>query len=173
MKPTKKLPLFIISGASGVGKSTLCEILFQNEADYIVMESDILWNEIYNTPEDDYREYRKIWMQLCANISQIGKPVVICGCAVPKQFEMLPEKELFTNIYFLAVICDNDILENRMRSGRGISDEGWIASSLQFNSWLKDNGEANDIILLDNSKISLDESADIADKWIRNKIESE
>jgi len=173
MKPTKKLPLFIISGASGVGKSTLCEKLFQKETDYIVLESDILWNEIYNTPEDDYRAYRKIWMQLCANISQIGKPVVVCGCAVPKQFEILPEKSLFSNIYFLAVICNDAALENRMRSGRGISDEGWITSSLQFNNWLRNNGEVNNIVLLDNSEISLSESAEIVDKWIKSKIESE
>ena len=45
MRPTKKLPLFVVSGASGVGKSTLCEILFQREREYIVLESDILWHE--------------------------------------------------------------------------------------------------------------------------------
>ena len=173
MKPTKKLPLFIISGASGVGKSTLCEVLFQKEIDYIVLESDILWNEIYNTPEDDYHIYRKIWMQLCANISQIGKPVVVCGCAVPKQFKILPEKSLFSNIYFLAIVCNDAALENRMRSGRGISDEGWITSSLQFNNWLRKNGKDNDIVLLDNSEIPLNESAEIVDKWIKSKIESE
>jgi len=46
MKPSKKLPLFIITGAGGVGKSTTCKLLFQNETDYIVMESDLLWNDI-------------------------------------------------------------------------------------------------------------------------------
>ena len=54
MKPTNKQPLFIITGASCVGKSTLCEQLFLHEKDYIVMESDLLWNDMYNTPEDDY-----------------------------------------------------------------------------------------------------------------------
>ena len=46
MNPTKNQPLFIITGASGVGKSTACEILFQNEKDYIVLESDIIWNNV-------------------------------------------------------------------------------------------------------------------------------
>ncbi|HAN20265.1 MAG TPA: hypothetical protein DCP51_01060, partial [Clostridiales bacterium] len=31
MNPTKKQPLFIITGASCVGKSTMSELLFQNE----------------------------------------------------------------------------------------------------------------------------------------------
>ena len=70
MTPTKKQPLFIVSGASGVGKSTLCEVLFREESRYIVLESDIIWNEIYNTPQDDYRAYRQVQMRLCANIAQ-------------------------------------------------------------------------------------------------------
>ena len=43
-KLTKKQPLFIVTGASCVGKSTLCNELFINEKEYIVMESDLLWN---------------------------------------------------------------------------------------------------------------------------------
>lgn len=48
MIPTRKNKLFIISGASCVGKSTACEVLFKKEKDYIVMESDLLWDERYN-----------------------------------------------------------------------------------------------------------------------------
>ena len=172
MNPTKRHPLFIITGASCVGKSTLCDLLFQKETDYIVLESDILWHDVYNTPEDDYRAYRKTWQRLCANISQIGKPVVLCGCATPEQFESLPERALFTKIHYLAVVCDDLVLENRMRNGRGISDENWIASSKQFNNWLKENGKSHGIFLLDNSGLTIKESAEIADKWILDTIEN-
>jgi guanylate kinase len=41
MKPTERNRLFIITGASCIGKTTACEILFKNEKDYIVMESDL------------------------------------------------------------------------------------------------------------------------------------
>ena len=44
MTPDKKLPLFVVTGASCAGKTTACEILFHREKDYIVMESDILRN---------------------------------------------------------------------------------------------------------------------------------
>ena len=99
MTPTKKLPLFIVTGASGVGKSSLCEELFRRETEYIVMESDLLWEERYNTPEDNYAAYRSLWMRVCANIAQSGKPVVLCGCALPEQFESRPERNLFTEIH--------------------------------------------------------------------------
>jgi hypothetical protein len=96
MEPTKRNKLFVISGASCIGKSSACKILFKNEKDYIVMESDLLWPKIYNTPEDNYRSYRELWMRICGNISQIGMPVVLCGCATPEQFEVCDARKYFT-----------------------------------------------------------------------------
>lgn len=173
MIPTNRQPLFIITGASCVGKSTLCEVLFKNEKDYIVLEGDLLWNNNYNTPEDDYCEYRRLWMRLCANISQIGKPVVLCGCAVPAQFENQPERGYFSAIHYLAVVCDKDILKRRMSQGRGVTDENWIKSSLDFNNWLKENADETKpaITLLDNSALSPECAAKVADTWIRKKVE--
>lgn len=170
MTPTKKLPLFIITGASCAGKSTLCEVLFQKESGYHVMESDLLWSDRYNTPEDNYREYRRLWMNLCANISQIGMPVVLCGCAVPEQFEALPERELFTSVHYLAVVCGDETLRSRAVSGRGVTDQTWIDSSLSFNRWLIENASVSEppIRLLDTSSLSPQEAAVIADGWIRD-----
>lgn len=172
MKPFKKLPLFIVTGASGVGKSTTCNLLFQDETDYIVMESDLLWNDIYNTPEDDYHAYRELWLRVCANISQIGKPVVLCGCATPKQFESCKARSLFSEIFYLAVVCSEEQLENRMRIGRGITDENWLKSSKDFNHWLIENANKTtpNITLLDNSTLTPKEAAQLADMWIHKNL---
>ena len=169
MKPTNKQPLFIITGASCVGKSTLCEELFKNEKDYIVLEGDLLWNDVYNTPDDDYSQYRRLWMRMCANISQIGMPVVLCGCAFPKQFENQPERDLFTDIHYLAVVCEDEVLEKRMREGRNVEHENWIQSSLDFNNWLKENADKTNpkISLHDNSYLSPEQSAVFVNAWIR------
>lgn len=172
MEPVNKQPLFIITGASCVGKSTVCNILFQQEKDYIVMESDLLWNENYNTPDDNYCEYRRLWMRVAANIGQAGKPVVLCGCAVPEQFEIHPERRYFTEIYYLAVVCNDNQLEQRMRTGRQVTDENWIKSSKDFNTWLKNNaGQAKPgITLVDNSDITPGKTAEIIDSWIRERL---
>ena len=74
----------------------------------------------YNSPETDYDEYTKILKNLCANIAQIGLPVVLCGCATPAQFK---DTDQFTNIYFIAIVCNEKILKNRMQNGRDITDE--------------------------------------------------
>ena len=99
MSLTKRPQLFVVTGASCAGKSAMCSILAQNEQEYIVLESDVLWNSIYDTPDDDYREYRELWMRLCRMISQIGMPVVLCGCATPKQFECCDERKYFASVH--------------------------------------------------------------------------
>lgn len=172
MNPTKKLPLFIVTGASCVGKSTACQVLFQNEKDYIVMESDLLWNNIYNTPQDNFCEYRRVWLRVAANIAQIGKPVVLCGSADPEQFEHLAERALFTKLHYLAVVCEEEILISRMRIGRGVNDGNWIHSSSQFNEWLKENADKTHpkMTLLDNTRLTPSEAARAIDGWIREKI---
>ena len=175
MEPNKKLPLFIVSGASGVGKTTMCEILFRRETKYIVMESDILWKEEFNTPEDNYRKFRELWMTMCANISQSGLPVVLCGCGIPEQFEVCEARKYFTDLHYLALVCDTEALETRMRKGRGIADEGWIQSSASFNEWLQKNAQNTSpaITLINTTNLTPEETAGKAEEWITGILTNE
>ena len=168
MVPTKRLPLFIVSGASCVGKSTACEILFQRETDYVVMEGDLLWNNVYHTPEDDFRAYRTLQMNLYANIAQAGTPVVSCDCALPKQYESLPERNLFTEIHYIAIVCDDKTMERRMRKGRKVKDKAHLESSLNFTSWLKEYAATTNppMELLDNSLLTPEETASLLHAWV-------
>ncbi len=168
----KKNKLFIITGASCIGKSTACEILFKNEKDYIVMESDLLWSDNYNSPEDNYRAYRELWMRVCSNISQIGLPVVLCGCATPEQFEVCDARKYFSEIIYIAVVAEKETLIDRMKNGRNVSDEKWINSSVSFNEWLKSNAEKTtpQMILVDNTYLSPDETAEKIEEEIMKKI---
>lgn len=169
MEPTRINKLFVITGASCIGKSTACEILFKKEKDYIVMESDLLWSDTYNTPEDNYRTYRELWMSICGNISQIGMPVVLCGCAIPEQFEVCDARKYFSEIVYIAVIAENDELIRRMKHGRKVTDENWLKSSEQFNEWLRNNAEKTtpNIILVDNTHLNPEETSKKIDEIIR------
>jgi broad-specificity NMP kinase len=173
MKPTKINKLFIITGASCIGKSTACKILFISEKDYIVMESDLLWSDVYNTPEDNYRTYRELWLRLCSSISQIGMPVVLCGCAIPEQFEVCDARKYFSKVIYIAIVAEKDELIKRMKYGRSVSDEYSINSSVQFNEWFKNNATKTNpnIILVDNTHMNPDETANKIDKIIRMHLE--
>lgn len=172
MIPTRHLPLFIVTGASGISKSTVCERLFQVESDYVVLESDILWDDRFNTPETNYKAYRQLWLRLCAAISQAGKPVVLCGCVTPEQFESLPEREFFTTIHYIALVGDQTTIEQRMRDGRHISDDAWIASSVHFNQWLQDHAATTtpQMSLMDVSKGTLEDHTKMLHDWIMKHL---
>ncbi|MCI8350821.1 MAG: AAA family ATPase [Oscillospiraceae bacterium] len=174
MIPTRKGPLFLVTGASCAGKSTLCEVLFQKEKGYVVLESDLLWQERYNTPEDGYAAYRNLWMRICANVGQVGLPVVLCGCALPEQFETREEREFFTQIHYLAVVCSGEELEKRMDK-RGVTDAGWRESSRQFNRWLVENAASCQpgIALLDTTGLTPEEGAEQAHRWIVERLAGE
>lgn len=168
----KRMPLFIITGASGVGKSAASTQLFQKEKDYIVMESDILWNDSFNVPENNYRKFRELWLRMCKNISQIGKPVVLCGCGVPEQFEDCLERRYFSDIHYITIVCDEDILYKRLTEYRGYKDQEYVKVSMDFNAWLKENANKTQpkMGVVDNSRLTIEETAEIVERWIYKHI---
>lgn len=174
MEPTKKLPLFLVTGASCAGKSTTCGLLFQRERDYLVLESDLLWEDRWNTPEDNYAAYRSLWMRVCANISQGGRPVVLCGCCIPEQFEARPERRYFSRLYYLALTCEEDAFRQRL-ARRGVEDPAWVQSSLDFNRWLRQNGPstAPPIQLLDTTRLTPEQAAERVHQWVMAGLEQE
>ena len=168
-----RLPLFVITGASGVGKSTTCLRLAAQANDFVVMDSDILWCPEFNQPATDYRNYREIWLRVCKNISQAGKPVALFGSSVPEQFEQCIERRYFSDIHYLALVCTDEVLESRLRSRpewRRCSDEEYIRNHVAFNRWLKENARTTQpsMTLLDTSEITVDESVERVEDWIRD-----
>jgi len=169
-----RLPLFILTGASGVGKSTVCLGLVTRMKDVVVLDSDILWRPEFNQPETNYRDYRETWLRVCKNISQAGRPVVLCGVGEPTQFEECVERRYFSKLHYLALTCDDQNLISRLRKlppwrGRPIREE-LINDQIRFNHWLVDNAQNTEppMTLLDTSEITLDEIVEKVERWIRS-----
>jgi ribosomal protein L32 len=88
--PFLQQPLFILTGASGTGKSTVCLFLISILNECVVLEQDILWGMVPATSDNHYSGYRNVWLRIAKNIGQAGRPVVLCGTALPEQFEGCP-----------------------------------------------------------------------------------
>jgi len=140
--PFLQQPLFIITGAGGTGKTTVCLALVSVLTECVVMESDILWGVVPATPEDNYRNYRNVWLRIAKNIGQAGRPVVLGGTILPDQIEDCPERRYFSTIDYLAMVCDDDLLIERLQSRptwRQTHLPEFLEDMLQFNRWLKAN----------------------------------
>jgi predicted kinase len=175
--PFLRLPLLVVGGPSGAGKSAVCRHLLGTLPEVVLLDGDILWRDAFNTPEDNYRDFFETWLRLAKNISQSGRPVVIfnAGMAVPENVEPCVERRYFSTVHYLALVCDDQVLADRLRqrpAWRDSSSPAWIAGQLQFNRWFKTEAEslAPPVELLDTTEATVAETAALVAAWIRRKI---
>ncbi len=176
--PFRRLPLLVVGGPSGAGKSAVCRSLLGTLPEVVLLDGDILWRDAFNTPEDNYRDFFETWLRLAKNISQSGRPVVIfnAGMAVPENVEPCVERRYFAAVHYLALVCDDKVLADRLRqrpAWRDSSSPAWIAEQLQFNRWFKAEAEslAPPVELLDTTEATVAETAASVAAWIRCKID--
>jgi len=175
--PFLRLPLFIISGASGTGKSTICLALVPRLQECVVMESDILWGIVPATSADNYRDYRDTWLRIAKNIGQAGRPVVLGGTALPDQFEDCPERRYFSTLHYLALVCDDDLLARRLQdrpAWRQSHTAEFVNSMLEFNCWLKEHASTTNppMTLYDTGRRSIPATVDDIAYWIRQLLQN-
>jgi adenylate kinase len=174
--PFLRLPLFVITGASGAGKTTIGFALVQElHGEAVVMESDILWRPEFATAEDDYRSYRNLWLRVAKNISQAGLPVVLVGTSIPEQFEHLPERRYFSAIHYLGLIAGEEELVRRLRdrpAWRNSRSDEFVERMRHFNCWLHENAAHTNppIELINTSELGVSQGVQHAASWVREHL---
>jgi hypothetical protein len=171
------MPLFIISGPSGVGKSTVCNNLVNSCRDFVLLDTDILWRDEFNKPEDNYRNFFEMWLRLSKNISQSGRPVVLFGVGfgVPDNLEVCIERRYFSEIHYLAMTISDEVISERLNKRpewRNTRRKEYIEDHQRFSKWLMNynmNKKHPPITLLDVSGKSIQETSDEVSIWIRKK----
>jgi AAA domain-containing protein len=170
------LPLLVISGASGTGKSTICQQLLGKVKEAVLLDSDILWHPEFNAPENNYREFFETWLRMCKNIAQSGRPVALfgAGVGVPENLENCVERRYFSKIHYLALVCSDDALADRLRARPGWRGSGkptYIEEHVRFNQWFKSYKPEQQprIELMDTSRYPIQDCAHQVKDWIESK----
>ena len=175
-RPFRRLPLLLVGGPAGAGKSSAGASLLGVLTEAVVIEADLLWRREFDTPEDGYNEYLRLWLRLAAHISQSGRPVALFGAgfAVPHGVEPLPERRLFSAVHYLGLVCDDEVLTARLRarpSWRNTTDE-LVGEHVKFNHWLKEHAATTEppVTLIDTTSAAITETAALVAGWIRERV---
>lgn len=171
-----QLPLLVVTGASGAGKSTVCRQLLGRVTEAVLLDVDILWGPAFNKAETGYREFFEVWLRLCKNISQSGRPVVLfgAGVGVPANLERCVERRYFAQLHYLALICAEEVLRSRLArrpAWRNSHTAAYLEEHLRFNQWFKAYAEQPPIERLDTTEATVAETAQDVAAWIKAKIE--
>ena len=161
------LPLFIVTGPSGAGKTAIVPGLQQLLPTWDVFETDILWDS-----GGDWKMTACNWLRIAEHIAQrpTGNPTILCGTILPDRIADCPSLPLFSTVHWLALLCEHAALADRLRqrpAWRGW-DEAKIAEQVQFADWLRSHGhDAFDppLTILDTTNISVVETARAMRDW--------
>jgi len=173
----RPLPLFIVSGASGAGKSTVCHQLLGKVTDVVLLDSDILWRPEFESLGAPAPNFFETCLRVAKSVGQSGRPVVLfgSGVGVPDNIEPCIERRYFADVHYLALVCSDDVLASRLRGRpewRQTHAPEYVSRQIAFNQWFK--GRPRDLTpaveLLDTTSSSISSTAEEITAWIRAKM---
>lgn len=133
----EKLPIYFLTGCSGVGKTTTAIELQKLTDEYVILDVDWLRNVAW--PQNDEEENNLIEQifYLTKDISQNKKAVVWTMAGGLDRLSRAYGKRFFSEIKVLALTAESETIRKRMTEGRGIDDAGWIQSSVDYNNYFR------------------------------------
>jgi predicted kinase/ribosomal protein S27AE len=159
------LPLFVVTGASGTGKSTITGPLRDLLPGCLILETDV----ILHVAALGWDTWRNTWLQLVHAAALGGQVTVLTGTLTPGQLERLPARKLIGPIHFALLDCPDDLLAGRLRArqaGRASSTEAKIIEYQRFAAWLRERITP----VFDTSTASAQEIAGQVASWVRRML---
>jgi hypothetical protein len=156
------LPLFVVTGASGAGKTTVTAPLRRLLPECEVFEGDPV-NQIAALGWDVFED---TWLRIAHEVALNRRATVLCTSMMPDRVENHPARKLLGPVYFANLDCPDDVLAARLRarpSWRLSSTENVIVTHQRFAAWLRAHIDPT----WDTSTMTPSETAARIAAWIR------
>ncbi|MEH7380627.1 AAA family ATPase [Bacillus sp. JJ1533] len=163
-----KVPLYIVTGAKGTGKTTVTEELRKLMPEYVVFDYD----DVITFIKDDLGKFDKhqlqnIWLRVARNIAESGRKTIICGIIRPQDIERCIDFNYFKHVYYLALHCDDKTRERRLQKRKRMTEEKLLRNN-DFAKWLIEIADKYNppIPIIDTSKTDTIKVAQQICEWI-------
>lgn len=166
--PYRRGPLLLLTGCSGVGKTTTAIRLFGMTKDFAVLDADMFY-----IPDDSYLSsmLEKV-CNLSAAFNQQGTAILWTMAGDLDCIKDTYHRQFFSEIKCLALTCEPDELRRRMTEGRGITDERWLNGSQEYNAYFRTHDALGDVRFdkLDITHLAPAEAAEQVLAWMNRQL---
>jgi hypothetical protein len=160
------LPLFVVTGASGSGKTCVTAELRCRLPECVVLDKDLLWGRAAAD------QFTNNWLRIAYGVAQGGRHTLICGTMMPADFAVSEDRGLVGPIHFLNLTCSDEVRERRLRARlawRESAGDAFIARQRRCAHWLLEHATmAYDppMPTIDTTALEVAEVADAIARWV-------
>lgn len=135
-------PLFIVTGASGSGKTAVLAPLARRlRGRCVTFDADLLIDAasaLNGGQPVIWPAFRDAWLAIAHGVAQSGMPTVLLGPFIPDHLRELPSRRWIGAIRFLVLDCPDELRRARI-SARPAWRSRDIDDQVEFGRWLRRN----------------------------------
>jgi hypothetical protein len=167
--PANPLPLFLISGASGTGKSTLVMRLRVHLPDCFVVGADLL----IDVTNRDHNAFLQRWIRIAYATAQCGRPLVLAGVIERKEIEDHAEHKLLTGpVHMVGLHCEERVREERLwgrpRWAKHPAEK--LKKRIREHAELSEKVRETADVVFDSGKMNAEEIAKKVAEWVKERF---
>lgn len=167
-----KLPLYVLTGSSATGKTTVIKELRRLMPNYEVFDHVEIKPFIREESSNkvDRKRLNNIWLRVARNIAESARITILCGRILPVELEKCEDFSYFSQVNFLILHCDDETREKRLRSRKKMTDKK-IEENKALAKWFLENADKYTpaMPIFDTSKTDITKVAEQIMKWINGE----
>ena len=162
-------PLFVVTGASGSGKTTVFAPLARRlQGRCVTFDADLLLDAagaLSGSQPINWPAFGAAWLAVAHGVAQSGLASVLLGPFIPGNLDQLPGRRWIADIHFIVLDCPDELRRARI-GARPPWRSRDIDEQVEFGRWLRRNIADR----VDTSSRTPEEAAAAVAAWIELRL---